>query len=98
MITVKHSQKMVAAKNWIRMSRPAPEYCSPNNTTRPVRKLTFEDCLTGESHTLTLYISPQRVDQFRVEVDGKVWKDNIGWSRILAGLRKSQARFSQRSF
>ena len=96
MITVTHSQNMVASKARIRLSAPPPEYHDCADTSSPVRRITVEDCIIGTSHTLTLYISPMRVDQFRVEVDGKPWKDRIGWSRILAGIRKSQPRFSQR--
>lgn len=33
-----------------------------------------------------------RIDQFRVDVDEKPWQQKIGWSRVLAGLRKSMPR------
>ena len=42
-------------------------------------------------HRLALY-KTDRVDCFRVEVDGRPWKNRIGWSAILAGLRKSMPR------
>jgi len=42
-------------------------------------------------HTLDLYRS-DRVDCYTVHVDGKPWKDRIGWSRILSELRKSLPR------
>ena len=44
-------------------------------------------------HTLDLYRT-DRVDCYAVHVDGKPWKDRIGWSRILSGLRKSLPRVS----
>jgi len=33
-----------------------------------------------------------RIDCYRVVVDGKEWKRRIGWSGVLAGLRKSLPR------
>lgn len=43
------------------------------------------------THTLHLYRCG-RVDQYRVEADGKPWKDRLGWSKVLAGLRKAYHR------
>lgn len=43
------------------------------------------------THTLHLYRT-SRVDQYRAVADGQPWKDRIGWSRVLAGLRKSFLR------
>ena len=43
------------------------------------------------THTLHLYRCG-RVDQYRCEADGKPWKDRIGWSRAIAGLRKAYQR------
>ena len=43
------------------------------------------------THTLRLFRCG-RVDQYRAEADGKPWKDRIGWSKILAGLRKAYQR------
>lgn len=43
------------------------------------------------THTLHLYRCG-RIDQYRAEADGKPWKDRIGWSRVLAGLRKAYQR------
>lgn len=42
-------------------------------------------------HRLALYRT-RRVDCYRVEVDGRPWADSMGWSRILAGLRKALPR------
>lgn len=43
------------------------------------------------SHTLHLYRCG-RVDQYRAVADGKPWKDRIGWSKAIAGLRKAYQR------
>ena len=54
------------------------------------RELIVIDYDTGEpvTHTLHLYRTG-RVDQYRAVADGVPWKDRIGWSKVLAGLRKS---------
>ena len=41
-----------------------------------------------EVHRFELF-KTGRIDQYRVEVDGQLWKHRIGLSAILAGLRKS---------
>ena len=33
-----------------------------------------------------------RIDQYLVEADGQPWRDRIGWSKVLAGVRKSYQR------
>lgn len=49
------------------------------------------------AHTMHLYRS-DRVDCYRAVADGKPWKDRIGWSKVLVGLRKSYQRLpGQRS-
>jgi hypothetical protein len=56
------------------------------------RRIVIQDFDFGEViHTLDLYRSDRR-DCYTVHVDGKPWKDRIGWSRILSGLRKSLPR------
>ena len=39
-------------------------------------------------HILRLF-RPGNIRQYRVEVDGRPWKDRIGLARILTGLRKA---------
>lgn len=46
---------------------------------------------TPITHTLQLYRCT-RVDQYRAVADGKPWKDRIGWSKALAGVRKAYQR------
>lgn len=94
-MNVKHAQNCVKAKARKRIASLPPDYPALFDHSKPVRQLTIANLLTGESHTFTLFISPNRIDQFRVEIDGKPWKQQIGWSRIVAAIRKSQPRFSQ---
>lgn len=57
------------------------------------REVIVTDYDSGQpvTHTLRLYRCG-RVDQYRVEADGKPWHARIGWSRVLAGLRKAYQR------
>jgi hypothetical protein len=74
---------------------PPPDYFEVPDYSKPVREIVYRDLLIGETHTLLLFISPDRIDQFRCTVDGKIWLPKAGWSRVLAGLRKAVPRFSQ---
>lgn len=57
------------------------------------RELIVIDYDSGQpiTHTLHLYRCG-RVDQYRAEADGRPWKERIGWSKVLAGLRKAYQR------
>lgn len=56
------------------------------------RRITIRDFDFGETiRTLDLYRT-NRVDCYRVFADGVEWKERAGWSKILAGLRKSMPR------
>ena len=57
------------------------------------REVIVVDYDTGSpvTHTLLLYRTA-RVDQYRAVADGKPWQERIGWSRVLAGLRKAFQR------
>lgn len=82
--------RMKAGKDAARMARPAPDY--PPELPELRRRIVITDYDFGERvHTLDLYRT-NRVDCYRVHVDGKPWKARIGWSKILEGLRKSLAR------
>lgn len=46
------------------------------------------------THRIELYRS-DRIDCYRAVVDGQLWKTRIGWSLILAGLRKAMPQIRQ---
>lgn len=72
------------------MALPAPDY--PPALPELRRRIVITDYDFGERvHTLDLYRT-NRVDCYKVHVDGKPWKARIGWSKILEGLRKSLPR------
>lgn len=82
--------RMRAAKEAKRLAGPAPDYTPDLPHLR--REIVVRDHDRGTiEHTLRLYRTNRR-DCYRVEIDGKLWKERIGWSRILAGLRKSLPR------
>lgn len=74
------------------MSRPAPDYPATLPDLR--RRIVIEDFDFGHRvHVLELHRT-NRVDCYRVIADGREWKRRMGWSKILAGLRKSLPRLS----
>ena len=73
-----------------RMAGPAPDYPPLWPLNVPVKRILIEDLRAGTRHELVLFPSARRRDQFRVEVDGLPWNESIGYSRIMAGLRKAR--------
>lgn len=82
--------RMRAGKDAARMDRPAPEY--PQQLPDLRRRIVVENFDFGhEAHVLEFFKS-DRIDCFRVVVDGREWKRRIGFSKALAGLRESMPR------
>lgn len=78
------------ARDAKRMSEPAPDYPVVLPDLR--RRIVIEDFDFGHRvHVLELHKS-DRVDCYRVMIDGQLWKKRVGWSHILAGIRKSMPR------
>jgi hypothetical protein len=57
------------------------------------RVIEITDFDSGEPvvHKLELYRT-DRIDCYDVYVDGAIWKKRIGWSKILAGIRRAMPR------
>lgn len=73
-----------------RLSAPAPDY--PLDLPSLRRRIVIEDYDFGHRvHVLELH-KTDRIDCYRVVADGVEWKKRIGWSKVLAGLRKSMPR------
>lgn len=82
--------RMKAGKDADRMERTPPDYPLPLPDLR--REIIIIDHDFGEQiHRLMLYRTNRR-DCYKVVADGVEWKEHIGWSKILAGLRKSMPR------
>lgn len=61
---------------------------------KPVRRLVYEDMQSGEKREFLLFVCPERMDQYRVTINGKPWKQRIGFTHILSALRKAAGRFT----
>lgn len=84
-------EKMRAAKEKRRLENPLINRSAILPELR--RKIIIEDYDSGITitHELLLY-KTNRVDCYRVISDGKEWKSKIGWSGVLAGIRKALPR------
>lgn len=82
--------RMKAGKAAARMERPAPDHPAMLPDLR--RRIVIEDFDFGHDVHVMEFYRTNRIDCFRVVVDGKEWKRRIGFSAALAGLRKSMPR------
>jgi len=82
--------KMRLAKERRRLEGDSPDY--PKELPELRRKIIIIDYDFGETrHEMVLYKTNRR-DCYKAVADGKVWKDKVGWSRVLTGIRKSFVR------
>lgn len=81
---------MRAGRERARLNGPAPDYPAILPDLR--RRIVIESFDFGyEIHVLEFF-KTNRIDCFRVVVDGVEWNPRIGFSKALAGLRKSMPR------
>lgn len=78
---------MRAAKERKRLDSASPDY--PQELPELRKSILITDFDFGEEKHLFELIKSGRIDQYRVFVDGALWKEKIGMSGILAGIRKS---------
>ena len=84
----RQSAKMAKAR--LREEGEAPDY--PVTLPDLRRTIIVVDHDFGDvEHRIDLF-KTRRVDCYRVVADGLEWKERMGWSRILAALRKSFLR------
>lgn len=71
-------------------------FVEPQNIPELRRIIEITDYDSGEpiTHKLELY-KTDRIDCYKVLVDGKLWKNRIGWSNISAGIRKALPRLAR---
>ena len=71
-------------------------FVEPQSIPELRRVIEIIDYDSGEpiTHKLELY-KTDRIDCYKVLVDGKLWKQRIGWSNILAGIRKALPRLAR---
>ena len=82
--------KMRAGRDRARMALPVPEY--PVDLPDLRKRLIVESFDFGHEVHVLEFFRTNRIDCFRVVVDGVEWKKRIGWSKALEGLRKSMPR------
>lgn len=86
------SQRMVKARERKRLENDPPDY--PVEFPDLRRKIIIIDYDFGEKrYEMDLY-KTNRIDCYKVIINGKIWKKRIGWSNILAGIRKSLPRIT----
>ena len=79
-----------SAKERKRLEGEAPDYCVwiPPDLRREV--IVVDHDFGTVMHHMKMYRTG-RIDTYRVEINGKYWKD-IGWSKAIEGIRKSFLR------
>lgn len=84
-------EKMREAKSHKRLMEESP--CYPLDIPDLRRRIIIEDYDFGRvvRHEFELR-KTRRIDCYKVIVDGVEWKKSIGWSAVLAGLRKALPR------
>jgi|Deesub1362B_J571_1020462.scaffolds.fasta_scaffold06412_3 hypothetical protein len=83
----KQCAAMRSAKERIRLESLTPEY--PKELPELRKSILITNYDFGEEVHLFELMKSGRIDQYRVIVDGELWKERIGMSGILAGIRKS---------
>lgn len=73
-----------------RLEGQAPDY--PRTLPNLRRRIVVESFDFGHEIHVLEFFRTDRVDCFRVVVDGREWKPRVGFSQALAGLRKSMPR------
>ncbi len=83
--------RMRAGKERRRLAGEAPDYPAPLPELRRTIIIIDYDRGVPVEHRIDLHRT-RRIDQFRAVVDGREWKASIGFSGVLAGIRKAMPR------
>jgi len=86
----KRSQKfarMRGAKKRKRLEGAEPDY--PQELPNLRKIIVVIDFDHGKKVNVMRLYKTGRIDQYRAEANGRLWKDRIGMSGVLAGIRKS---------
>lgn len=84
-------EAMRNAKERKRLTGAAPDYPPMLPDLRRTIIVIDYDSGVPVHHQIDLY-KTRRIDQYRAVVDGVEWKKRIGFSGVLAGIRKSMPR------
>jgi len=86
----KKLESMRRGKERKRLDGDAPDY--PIELPELRRKIVVTDYDYGDVTHVFECFKTNRVDCYRVLIDGKLWKKRVGWSNILAVIRKGFIR------
>ena len=78
---------MRKAKEHKRLQSLSPEY--PHELPDLRKIIVVIDLDFGKKVNVMRLYKTGRIDQYRAEINGKLWKERIGLSGVLAGIRKS---------
>ena len=89
-------QKISIKQTVINTSKLGKELMPPDTVQkipdlRRIVQITDYDTGKPETHKLELY-KTDRIDCYKVLVVGRLWKNRIGWTNILVGIRKALPR------
>ncbi len=88
--TGKKLAQMREKKEQIRLDSPAPDYpFQPPNLRRIVIIIDYD---FGKVVNIIKLYKTNRIDCYQAVIDEKVWKEKIGWEKVLEGIRKSYIR------
>lgn len=92
-VTKRQTERIEAMKRGRERARMATAEREPPRELPDLRRelIVIDHDFGTVTHHFKFYRT-RRIDCFRVEVDDKPWMPKIGWSKILAGLRKSLPR------
>lgn len=93
-MTREKSAQMHAAKERKRMAGPSPEYPPEIDYAAPIESWRIRRFVTGKIYDIVLFPSRRRRDTFRVVVNGKNWKNSIGYDRLMRQTVKSLSKKS----
>ena len=91
----KKLEAMRDAKERIRIESDGPDY--PYELPELRRIVIIIDFDFGKTVNIIKLFKTNRVDCYRAEIVGKVWKEKIGWAKALEGIRKSFIRLQSNS-
>lgn len=83
---------MRKAKERTRLESDTPEY--PIELPNLRRIIIVIDFDYGKTVNIIKLFKTNRIDCYRAEVEGKIWKQKIGWAKVLEGIRKSFVRIN----
>ncbi len=89
-ISRKLQDAMQRGRERVRTEGPSPDYPSELPDLR--RIVVVIDYDFGKVVEVMRLYKTNRVDCYRAVIDGKVWRDRIGWTQVLTAIRRSFVR------